>query len=514
MKLSRGAGVLLHPTSLSGPGGIGTLGDEARRFVDWLGDAEQSCWQILPLVAIDEGGSPYNALSTMAGNPLLIDLQALQAEGLLSGPQLPPDGAGQTGSDRVDYPAVAAASAAALRAAHAAFRSGAAPHLHQPFEEYRRAQAGWLPDYSLFRALRDRYDRAAWTRWDPPLRDREPRAIAAARAELGAVIEAHELAQFLFDRQWAAIRNRANDLGVRVVGDIPIFVAHDSADVWAEPDLFELDPAGEPRVVSGVPPDYFSETGQRWGNPLYDWDRMRDREYDWWIRRFRRTLEWVDLVRVDHFRGFEAYWEIPVEERTAVNGRWRKGPGRELFDAVGDALGELPIIAEDLGLITAEVEELRDELSLPGMRVLQFAFDGDPRNPHLPENYPENVVGYTGTHDNDTSVGWWESLDRKTRERAGAALPPAEEPLHWQLLEMVFRSRAALAVAPVQDLLGLDSSARMNVPGTSSSNWSWRLRPGLLTAEVRGHLRRLTRSTGRSVVDPASVTDLEGEAHR
>lgn len=510
MILERGAGVLLHPTSLPGPDGIGTLGEEADRLVDWLAGARQAYWQILPLVAVDEGGSPYNALSAMAGNPLLIDLRRLADEGLLDPADLASAGAGE--GTRVDYREVTARHAAALAAAHRAFRSGAAPDLDAPFRRYREANAWWLEDYSLFRVLRERYAGASWTRWDPALRDRHPEALAAARADEAEGIERHELAQFLFDRQWAAVRSRATAAGVRVIGDIPIFVAHDSADVWADQALFELEPGGEPRVVSGVPPDYFSETGQRWGNPLYDWDRLRARSYDWWIRRFRRTLEWVDLVRVDHFRGFESYWEIPVEEETAVNGRWRKGPGRALFDAVEAELGDVPVIAEDLGLITQEVEDLRDELALPGMRVLQFAFDGDPRNPHLPGNYPENVVGYTGTHDNDTTIGWWEAAPEDVKERARAALPPSDAPLHWRFLEMVFGSAAALAVAPVQDLLGLDSAARMNVPGTSGSNWSWRLPADSLTADVQARLGELTLATGRAgrSTGPAATTpDVE-----
>lgn len=494
MKLDRASGVLMHPTSLPGPGGIGSFGEESFAFVSWLADAGQGCWQVLPLVAVDEGGSPYNALSAMAGNPLLIDLRGVAGDGLLDPADLrePSDG------ERVDFRRVAERHGRWLASAYGTFLEGAAPHLEAGFEAYRRRHHEWLDDYALFRALRDRYSGAPWTEWPQALRERDPAGLAAARQELEPETGGHAFAQFLFDRQWSALREHARAAGIRIIGDIPIFVAHDSADVWSNREMFELEPDGRPRVVSGVPPDYFSETGQRWGNPLYDWGRLRESGYDWWIRRFRRTLEWVDLVRVDHFRGFEAFWEIPADQPTAVNGRWRSGPGREVFDAVRAAIGDVPVIAEDLGLITPEVEALRDELGLPGMRVLQFAFDGDPRNPHLPENYPENVVGYTGTHDNDTTAGWWSAAPRDVRRRAGSRIGDGEERTVWRLMELVFQSRAALAIVPVQDVLSLGSESRMNVPGTTGSNWSWRLPPGRLTPERAEMLLAMTASTRRA----------------
>jgi 4-alpha-glucanotransferase len=489
----RSAGILLHPTSLPGEG-IGSLGAEARRFVDWLAGAGQSYWQILPLVATDEGGSPYNGLSAMAGNPLLIDLEALAREGLLDGDDL----AGAPGSEeRIDYPAVVRWKEERLRRAHRAWREGSAPGLAEPFARFREEQEAWLGDFALFRALRAHHDGAAWTRWEPGLRDRDPDAMRAWRERLAEEVERTELEQFLFDRQWGALREYAGERGIRLIGDIPIFVSHNSADVWANQALFQLDEGGEPEVVSGVPPDYFSATGQRWGNPLYRWERMRERGFDWWVRRFRRMLEWVDLVRIDHFRGFEAYWEIPAPEETALNGRWVNGPGQPLFREVERRLGELPVIAEDLGLITTEVEALRDALDYPGMRVLQFAFDGDARNPHLPENHPANSVAYTGTHDNDTALGWWRGASTEERERASDALPEDLEEVHWALIEAVFRSPARLAVVPLQDVLGLGSDARMNTPGTAASNWTWRFRAGALTEEARERLRELTRRTGR-----------------
>ena len=498
----RAGGVLLHPTSLPGPWGIGGIGRDARDWVDWLADAGQSYWQILPLVATDQGGSPYNGLSALAGSPLLIDPHDLAADGLLSPEEL--ETPALPGGE-VDFARALELKESLLRRAHEAYRTGAAPALQAPFAEYRSRHASWLDDYALFRALREENGGAPWTEWEAPLRDRDPAALRQARERLAAETERHQLDQFLFDRQWRALREHAHSRGVRIIGDIPIFVAHDSADVWAHRELFELDEQGRPEVVSGVPPDYFSETGQRWGNPLYRWGRMRERGYQWWTERFRRTLEWVDLVRVDHFRGFEAYWEIPAEEETALNGEWQPGPGRDLFDELADILGPLPVIAEDLGLITDEVEELRDELGFPGMRVLQFAFDGDPRNPHLPENHVENVVAYTGTHDNDTTVGWWEDASAEDRARVRERLDDPGRPIHEALLEMVLRSPAALAVVPMQDVLGLGGEARMNTPGTAGGNWRWRLREGQLDPRAGARLREMTERARRLAAPAAQA---------
>ncbi len=492
MLRERAAGILLHPTSLPGDR-IGTIGAPARKFVEWLQEAGQSYWQILPLVAVDEGGSPYSGLSAMAGNPLLLDLEELVRLGLLRESDLGEDREGE----RIDFPAVSRWKEERLRRAHLAWRSGAAPKLDAPFARFRADEAEWLADFALFRAVRSRHAGAAWTEWESGLRDRDPATLRAWRERLADEVEATEFEQFLFDRQWSALRRFAEERGVRIIGDIPIFVAHNSADVWANPDLFRLDDEGCPEVVSGVPPDYFSETGQRWGNPLYRWDRMERRGYAWWIRRFRRMLHWVDRLRIDHFRGFEAYWEIPASEETALKGRWALGPGEAFFQAVERALEGLPAIAEDLGLITDEVEALRDSLGYPGMRVLQFAFDGDPRNPHLPENHPENSVAYTGTHDNDTILGWWRSASAQERENAGRELRGIEAEPQWALIEAVFRSPAKLAIIPLQDALGLGSEARMNTPGTSASNWSWRFPDGALTDSVRDRLRGIARRSNR-----------------
>lgn len=490
----RCSGVLLHPTSLPGRG-IGDLGEPARRFVDWLADAGQTLWQMLPLVPVDAGGSPYNGLSAMAGSSLLASLEALAADGLLKADEI---GGEDLPADRVDFARVFAWKEALLRRAWMAFRAGAALELRGEFDAFRARNAAWLEDYGLFRALRDEHAGAAWTEWEPGVRLREPEALVRARHRLDGGVELHEFRQWIFQRQWSALHDYARARGVRIVGDLPIFVAYDSADVWSHRELFELDPEGRAAGVSGVPPDYFSATGQRWGNPLYRWDVMRADGFRWWTERFRRVLELVDVVRVDHFRGFQAYWEIGAEARTAVEGRWRPGPGEELFRAVRRELGELPLVAEDLGVITPEVEALRDGLELPGMRVLQFGF-GDDRadNPHLPGNYPASSIAYTGTHDNDTSLGWLGGAGEAERARLGALLAPGEEP-GWGMIRLVLESRAKLAVVPLQDVLGLGSEGRMNTPGTGAGNWAWRFREGALTPALARRLRELARAAGRA----------------
>jgi 4-alpha-glucanotransferase len=491
----RSSGILLHPSSLPGPG-MGTIGSEAIAFLDALAEAGQSAWQILPLVAVDEGGSPYNGLSAFAANPLLIDLRQLVRDGLLD--EEDPVGYREQPGGRIDYPRVSRWKQELLGKAFRAFSSGADPGMERAFGEFCRFHAHWLDEFSLFMALRNRYGGSAWTEWDAPARDREPGAIAGLRQELRQEIQFHRFQQFVFERQWQVLREHARRRGITIIGDLPIFVAHDSADVWANRDIFELNERGEPAVVSGVPPDYFSETGQRWGNPLYRWDVLLDTDYDWWIRRFQRTLQTVDIVRIDHFRGFEAYWEVPGDEETALNGRWVPGPGREFFERLAQKLGPLPVIAEDLGLITHEVEELRDALEFPGMRVLQFAFDGDAGNPHLPENYAENSVAYTGTHDNDTVRGWWDGAPPSERARVLRRIPAETSDIHWQLIGLVAASRARLTIFPAQDLLGLGSEARMNTPGTAADNWSWRF-DGFdgSSRESLARLREVTRETSR-----------------
>ncbi len=491
----RRSGVLLHPTSLPADG-AGDLGAHAYRFVDWLALAGQTLWQLLPLVAVGEGGSPYNGLSAFAGNVLLLSPDLLVEDALLDedearAPAFEPDAADFAGAGRWKD--------GLLRRAHAAFGAAASPGLRTGFAEYVERHRDWLDDWTLFRALRDEHG-APWTRWPEPLRRRDPGAIAGARDRLAHEVEWHALAQFLFDRQWGELRRYANGRGIFVVGDVPIFVAHDSADVWAHPEIFELDGDGRPTVVSGVPPDYFSETGQRWGNPLYRWDVLERDGYAWWTARFRRTLEMVDVARIDHFRGFESYWEVPAAEKTALHGRWLPGPGTKLFEAVEKELGPLPLIAEDLGIITPAVEALRDELGFPGMRVLQFAFGGDdPENPHLPENYPREAVAYTGTHDNNTALGWWRDEASRGERAALAELAGDGDAgeVGWRMIETVLASNADLAVIPLQDVLGLGSEARMNTPGSVSGDWRWRFREGALTRELAARLRDITARTGR-----------------
>jgi len=486
-KISRGAGILLHPTSLSGPGGVGELGGEAVGFVEFLREAGQRSWQVLPLNPPDAGGSPYSSDSAFAGSPLLVSTQRLVERGLLGPEDTPPVEPGA--AEEADYGAESARKERLLREAYSRSRMG------KEFERFREEHRDWLPDYALYRALKERYG-GPWNRWPGGLARREEGALEEARRVLAAEVGFHEFAQYLFDEQWGEVRHAARRAGVEIVGDAPIFVSHDSADVWANQELFHLDGRGEPSVVAGVPPDYFSETGQLWGNPLYDWDRMAEEGYEWWVRRVRRSLELYDAVRLDHFRGFAAHWEIPAGAASAKAGRWVEGPGRELFETLRERLGELPIIAEDLGEITVEVEALRDGLGLPGMKVLQFAFSG-PDNHFLPHNYAhDNWVVYTGTHDNDTTAGWWRSAPPEERDFARRYLGQEYAGVE-DFVRLAYASTARRAVIPMQDHLGLGSEARTNTPGTTEGNWSWRLTGGELTPELASRIREMTRTYGR-----------------
>lgn len=503
----RSSGVLLHPTSLPGPG-VGDLGPAAYEFVDWLVEAEQTYWQILPLVPVDGGGSPYNGLSAMAGNPLLISPHRLERDGWIEAGWRMPDVVHH--STRVDYPLVAEWKAELLTSASGSVAKRMDSDQLRAIEAYRTRNGSWLSDYALFRALRDHYRGAPWSAWPPELRLRDPVALERWRDRLAAEIDRFVLEEFIFDEQWNALRDYANSRGVRIIGDIPIFVAYDSADVWAHQEIFELDSEGRPTVVSGVPPDYFSPTGQRWGNPIYRWDVLAAQGYDWWVERFRRTFELVDVARIDHFRGFESLWEIPVDEVTAIHGRWVPGPGAAFFRAIEGRLGDLPLLAEDLGLITPEVDRLRAEVGFPGMRVLQFAFDGDPRNPHLPQNYPATTVAYTGTHDNTTIEGWWAAADSNERSRVRRWLHE-REPGHWNFIDAVLSSRAEIAIIPMQDVLGLTAEARMNTPGQPTANWTWRISAIPPTA-VADHLAHLTRQAKRARGRDADSGYLDQEA--
>jgi 4-alpha-glucanotransferase len=497
MELQRSSGVLLHPTSLPGPYGIGDLGPEAARFLRWLRAAGQRAWQVLPLGPTGYGDSPYQSFSAFAGNPLLISPDRLVEEGALSpadvsdAPELP--------TSKVDYGAASEWKLGLLREAHA--RAGELPG----FEEFRGLHSGWLDDYALFMALKDDHGGGPWVEWPPELRDREPAALAAARERLGGDIAFYRFVQHAFFRQWEAVRREAASLRIQVVGDLPIFVAHDSADVWAHRELFYLDAGGAPTVVAGVPPDYFSETGQLWGNPLYRWDALAERGYGWWAARIWLSLRLYDSVRIDHFRGFESYWEVHGGAGAAVDGRWVPGPGLEFFRALRERLGELPIIAEDLGVITPEVEALRDAARLPGMKVLQFAW-GEPDSQYMPHNYPANCVVYTGTHDNDTTRGWWRRAPKEEKELLRRYLGRAPRDISWDMLRLALGSVARLSIAPAQDLLALGSEARMNTPGAEAGNWTWRLGPDALTPALAERLRDLCETYGRAEREDASPT--------
>jgi 4-alpha-glucanotransferase len=508
VKCSRSSGILLHPTSLPGRFGIGDLGHEAYRFADFLHSAKQSVWQVLPLGPTGYGDSPYQVFSAFAGNPLLISLELLAEEGLLSSQDL--SDSPSLSETKVDYGAVIQFKFPLLRKAFEQFQTIASGATQSAFQEFCQHQVSWLDDYSLFMAIKDAHGGCAWNQWDPAIALRQPEALLQWKTKLVKERECWKFWQFLFFEQWMALKQYCHQRRIQIMGDIPIFVAGDSADVWSHPQLFHLDKHGNPTVVAGVPPDYFSATGQLWGNPLYRWDVLAASGYDWWVQRFRATFELVDMLRIDHFRGFESYWEVPASETTAVRGRWVTGPGAELFEAVRHALGDLPIVAENLGLITPEVETLRKRLGFPGMAVLQFAFGaGTADSEFLPHNYSRNLLVYTGTHDNDTTVGWWNSagtgdstrrLDEVAREHKFALkyLGAEGTDIHWTLIRAVLASVANLAIVPLQDVLGLGSEARMNLPARPSGNWQWRFLPGMLTESVRERLSDLTEIYGRS----------------
>jgi 4-alpha-glucanotransferase len=502
----RRSGILLHPTSLPGPHGAGDLGAGAHRFARWLAEAGQRLWQVLPLGATGFGDSPYQALSSRAGNPLLVSLEVLRNEGWLDDGDLAGAPAGDP--SRADLERVLAWKRARLAAAARTFERRAAGEVSADLEDFRAREAAWLEDWALFAVLKAEHDERPWTRWPAPLARRDPAALDAARARYAGAIFAEVFAQWAFFRQWEALRARCRALGIALLGDLPIYVAHDSVEVWTRPGLFRLDAAGEPAAVAGVPPDYFSATGQRWGNPLYDWDAIARDGFAFWIDRVRATLALVDRIRLDHFRGFEAYWEVPAAAATAQDGRWVPGPGAAVFEALRRALGALPFVAENLGVITPEVEALRRRFGLPGMAVLQFAFGTDPQaDTFKPHNYERDTVAYTGTHDNDTVMGWWEggagdsvrTADDVAREKAHAReyLATDGREMSWTMIRAVLASVADTAVVPLQDVLELSSEARMNRPSTLGGNWGWRFREEALTPAIAGRLARLARIYGR-----------------
>lgn len=491
----RAAGILLHPTSLPGPYGIGDLGPEADRFLEWAAAAGQTLWQILPF-APTFGGSPYTCASAFAGNPMWISPDLLVREGfvpreaLADVPAFP--------SDRVEFDAASRWKDALLRRSWAHFQEHGSAAERSDLASFVDApeQARWLPDWSLFAALKRDFGGRAWPQWEDDLARRDPDAIRLASHAVEGEVRYQEYLQFLVFRQWRRVRSRARELGIRIIGDMPIYVAYDSADVWAHPELFALNDSLRSTEVAGVPPDYFSATGQLWGNPLYRWDRMEADGFAWWVDRMAAGLRACDLLRIDHFRAFAAYWSVPASDATALNGRWVPGPGRKLFDAARKALGGLPVLAEDLGDITKEVRELMAQLRIPGMKILQFGFYGSDSE-YLPHRYPRDCVVYTGTHDNDTARGWYAGLKPEEKQRVWDYLGSDGREIEWDLIRAALTSVAARAIVPLQDVLGLGSEARMNTPSEPAGNWTWRARTDAFRPDLAERLRRAVELAGR-----------------
>ncbi|MEW6125553.1 MAG: 4-alpha-glucanotransferase [Acidobacteriota bacterium] len=500
MRFPRLSGILLHPTSLPNRFGIGDLGDEAYRFIDFLAASEQSLWQVLPLGPTGYGDSPYQCFSAFAGNPLLVSPEQLVAEGLLDKQDL--RGVPKFPVEKIDFGWVIPYKMGLLERAYSNFKKSTDTDLRAAFLAFRQEAAPWLDDYALFRALKDQHKGVAWNKWKPQYALRDAKAINEAREKLHDKIEAHRFFQFLFFKEWRALKNYCHDKGIKIIGDVPIFIAYDSADVWTNPELFKLDAKGRPLVVAGVPPDYFSKTGQLWGNPIYNWEKMQATKFQWWIERLQATFNTVDIVRIDHFRGFCATWEVPARDKTAKNGRWVEVPGKALFTRLNEMLGELPIIAEDLGVITPDVEALRDGFGFPGMRIFQFAFR-DRANIDLPHNYIPHSVAYTGTHDNDTAVGWFNSKAGEGSTRSAEQIAAEKrfcmdylntrgKAIHWDFIRAVLASVADTAIIPMQDILGLGSEARMNLPASQQGNWQWRYKANALNEHLSNRLNHLT----------------------
>ncbi len=504
MKFIRSAGIILHPTSLPGPDGIGDLGPEAYRWVQFLKECGFGLWQMLPLGPTGYGDSPYQCFSAFAGNPylvspaLLLDDDLLTASDLSDRPDFP--------TDHVDYGPVIQWKLTLLDRAFAHFQESASTELKRELGHFQANEAGWLDDFALFMAIKESRGMVSWDSWPKPLRNRDEQALSKFRQEHPEAIQRHIFRQWLFYRQWTRLHEYTNDQGIQIVGDIPIFVAFDSADAWSHRELFFMEKDGSPTFVAGVPPDYFSPTGQLWGNPIYRWDVHKNTGYAWWIDRLKATLKLVDIIRLDHFRGFAGYWEIPAGMPTAEVGRWAPGPGESLFVALREALHDLPIIAEDLGEITPDVIELRETLGLPGMKILQFAFQTDPNDPFLPHNYPRNCVAYTGTHDNDTSVGWYHSAPEKEADFCRRYLARSGEDIAWDMIRAIWQSVATFGIAPMQDFLGLGNEARMNLPGRPGGNWTWRVEPEQLTEQLVEHIHEVnflySRMLGQEYAEP------------
>jgi len=491
----RSSGILLHPTSLPAHGGIGDLGPAAYEFINFLASSRQGLWQVLPLNPVGIGNSPYSSTSAFAGNVLLISLERLADRGMISHERVH---SLDSCEGQVDYARVVQEKVPLLQEAAASFLHNAHGEHRARFDRFVAENSWWLDDYVLFEALRLRYEQRSWNTWPHELAHREPQALAAIREELHDELNRARFLQFAFFEQWRALHSYCRSKGVKIIGDVAIFVSYDSSDVWTHPDIFRLDADTlEPECVAGVPPDAFSETGQRWGNPLYRWPELKRRDYDWWVNRMSWALKSCDIIRLDHFRGFQQCWEIPNSEPTAVNGRWVDGAGEDLFRVLHEKLGSLPFIAEDLGVITPDVYALRDRLKMPGMRVMQFGFDNPGAHIYLPHRFQRNTVVYTGTHDNDTTLGWWQSCSENERKFAGALLGCASDGVNWAMVRLAQSSTANLCVIPLQDVLSLGSEARMNVPSFEDGNWAWRYSPGALQSELSQKLALLAEVTDR-----------------
>lgn len=495
MRFPRESGVLLHPTSLPGPHGIGDFGPAAFRFIDWLADAGQRLWQVMPLGPTGFADSPYASPSAFAGNPLLVSLDWLAGDGLLDERDL--SGGPQFSAEHCDFGPVIDFKTSLLRRAFERFESGGWPGVGDAFDAFVAEEASWLGDYALFMAIKEAHALASWHDWDEAIQMRDPAAVREWAASYATDVRYHQFVQFHFARQWSELRRYATERKIRLIGDIPIFVAEDSADVWANQHLFKLDEHGQALEVAGVPPDPFSAIGQIWGNPIYDWKRMRADGYQWWVNRIRRTLETVDIIRIDHFRGFAAAWLVPAGASTAAEGHWERSPGGEVFAAIRRACGDVPVVIEDLGVITPDVIALREVLGFPGMNVLQFAFENDSSNVYLPHNYRRESVVYTATHDNQTTVGWFASRSGEEREAIQRYLGRDGSDIAWDLIREALASVSNTAILSLQDVLRLGDEARMNVPGQPSGNWSWRFRADQLTTDLASGLRDMTTLYGR-----------------
>ena len=493
----RSSGILLHPTSLPGKYGIGSLGKEAYKFVDFLKKSNQKLWQIFPLGPTGYGDSPYQCFSSFAGNPYLIDFDLLIEQNLLTEEDLKDVNFGGN-EEYIDYGAIYNQKYPLLRKAYENFKANGNKELKEKLETFKTENSSWLDDYSLYISLKNHFNGLPWNEWEDDIRTRKEAAINKYKAELANEIEYHNFIQFLFFTQWNNVKKYANDNGIKIIGDIPIFVAVDSSDAWANPEIFLFDPELKPVKVAGVPPDYFSATGQLWGNPLYDWDKLKELNYKWWVDRVKANLSTCDIIRIDHFRGFDEYWAVPYGDKTAENGTWCPGPRMDLFNAIKNELGELPIIAEDLGTMTQGVIDLREATGFPGMKILGFAFDSKEENDYLPHTYTKNCVVYTGTHDNDTLIGWFTKANEDDKQFARNYLNSrSDNEIHWDAIRGAWSSVASMAIAPIQDFLGLGSEARINTPGVASGNWQWRLKEGVLTDELAERIAKLTKVYSR-----------------